>query len=66
MDDFIEKQLEAQRKHREEYDKELMELSGESEKKKVKVLSHEEQVQLEIEKAKKEAMDGEARSQNNE
>lgn len=43
-----------------------MELSGESEKKKVKVLSHEEQVQLEIEKAKKEAIDGEARVQNNE
>ena len=40
MDDFIEKQLEAQRKHREEYDKELMELSGEHENKKEKELSH--------------------------
>ncbi len=66
MDDFIEKQLEAQRKHREEYDKELMELSGEHENKKEKELSHEEKVQLEIEKAKKEAMDGEKLNEKNE
>ena len=65
MDDFIEKQLEAQRKHREEYDKELMELSGEHENKKEKELSHEEKVQLEIEKAKKEAMDGEKLNEKN-
>ena len=42
MDDFIEKQLEAQRKHRQEYDKELMELSGETENKKVTSLSHDQ------------------------
>ena len=65
MDDFIEKQLEAQRKHRQEYDKELMELSGETENKKVTGLSHDQQVQLEIEKAKKEALDGDAQNQKN-
>lgn len=36
-----------------------MELSGETENTKVIGLSHEQKVQLEIEKAKKEAMDGE-------
>ena len=44
MDDFIEKQLEAQRKHREEYDKELMALNGEHDQKNENKLSHEERV----------------------
>ncbi len=65
MDDFIEKQLEAQRKHREEYDKELMELSGETENKKTVGLTHEQQVQHEIEKAKKEAQEGETQYKKN-
>ena len=65
MDDFIEKQLEAQRKHRQEYDKELMELSGETENKKVTGLSHDQYVQLEIEKSKKEASEGDAQNQKN-
>jgi hypothetical protein len=43
-----------------------MELSGEHENKKEKELSHEEKVQLEIEKAKKEAMDGEKLNEKNE
>jgi hypothetical protein len=43
-----------------------MELTGEQEKKKEKELSHEEKVQLEIEKAKKEAIDGEKLNENNE